>query len=173
MISSKQRCHYILCNMKIIVPCMSQLVWKQMNLSNFYSIVMKCNILQMYGSVYIEICHMIAGGKIYQKNGNNVIRQHVSSFTETLNTINNLRYRNLRYHGFEKRSLNCIWHCQHWNFTLIQNLYSTILRLDYLVGGLKCSGQNKHGACRWINHTPNKWDDVTYTNFLLSSSWSA
>ena len=52
-------------------------------------------------TVYIEI-HMIVGGTIYYINGNSVIRQHVSSFTETLKTISNLRYHNLRYHGFEK-----------------------------------------------------------------------
>ena len=55
-------------------------------------------------TVCIEICHMIAGGTIYYINSNSVIRQHVSSFTKTLKTIINLRYRNLRYHGFEKGS---------------------------------------------------------------------
>ena len=53
-------------------------------------------------TVYIEICHVIAGGTIYYINGNSVIRQHDSSITKTLKTIINLHYRNLRYYGFEK-----------------------------------------------------------------------
>ena len=64
---------------------------------------MLLSLSKCMGSVYIEIYHMIADGTIYQMNGNNVIRQHVSSFTEILNTINILCYRNLRYHEFEKK----------------------------------------------------------------------